>query len=100
VTTVYSPLAEADLLEALRFLSERSPRAAARVAERIFETVRRLEMGDFDGPEQTLAGGERVRSWPVPPWRVYYQRRGDALHIVRIYHHARRPMAQEPEEGT
>jgi len=29
-----------------------------------------------------------VRSWPVPPVRVYYQRQSNALWVLRIYHQA------------
>jgi hypothetical protein len=36
--------------------------------------------------------GSRVRSWPIPPFRVYYQRRGAELVVLRVYHQARRPL--------
>ena len=35
-----------------------------------------------------------VRSWAVPPFRVYYQRHVDELLIVRVYHQTRRPIAR------
>ncbi|MCI0574055.1 MAG: type II toxin-antitoxin system RelE/ParE family toxin [Myxococcaceae bacterium] len=91
---VFAPEAEADLLAALAFLAKRNPVAAARLAARVLTTVGRLADGEFDGPEQLLASGERVRSWPVPPWRIYYQRQADALLVLRVYHHARRPMVR------
>jgi hypothetical protein len=60
----------------------------------VFAIIDRLTAGDFDGPEQTLRTGDVVRSWPVPPLRLYYRRRDDALWILRIYHQARRPIAR------
>lgn len=59
-----------------------------------FSIIDKLAAGDFDGPEQELTSGERVRSWAVPPVRVYYQRQEDALWVLRIYHQARRPIAR------
>lgn len=53
-----------------------------------------LAAGGLDGPEQELLSGQRVRSWPVPPVRVYYRRTGDLLEVVRIYHQARRPIVK------
>jgi hypothetical protein len=35
-----------------------------------------------------------VRSWGVPPFRVYYQRHFDELLIVRVYQQARRPITR------
>jgi len=36
-----------------------------------------------------------VRAWPVRPYRVYYERHGDGLLVVRIYHQARRVIEQK-----
>jgi plasmid stabilization system protein ParE len=53
-----------------------------------------LAEGEFDGPEQELRRtGERVRSWPVPPFRIYYRREPDEFVVLRVYHSARRPIA-------
>jgi hypothetical protein len=35
-----------------------------------------------------------VRSWGVPPFRVYCQRHPDELLIVRLRHQARRPITR------
>ncbi|MCA9604361.1 MAG: hypothetical protein KC619_02130 [Myxococcales bacterium] len=60
----------------------------------MFERVDRLAEGGLDGPEQVLRSGERVRSWPVPPLRIYYQRASDHFSVLRIYHQAREPIAR------
>jgi plasmid stabilization system protein ParE len=67
-----SPEAEADLQATLEFIHERNPTAAI----------------------DQMTTGESVRSWVIPPFRIYYQRRQDALLVLRIYHHSRRPIAK------
>ena len=88
----FAPEAEADLEELLDYIAERNPRAAVKLEARIFESIERLAARELDGPEQRLLSGAIVKSWPVPPVRVYYQRAVDALQIVRIYHQSRRPI--------
>ncbi len=55
-------------------IAKDNPRAAATLADRVFTLVDRLAAGEFDGPEHWLYNGQLVRSWPVPPLRLYYQR--------------------------
>ena len=62
--------------------------------DRIFAIIDSLAAGEFDRPEQTLRTGDRVRSWPSPPVRIYYQRHPDVLWIMRIYDQRRRPVAR------
>lgn len=93
-TILFAPEAEEDLRELVEYLAERNPAAAARLGQRILSIIDQLAAGDFDGPEQELTSGEQVRSWAVPPVRVYYQRQEDALWVLRIYHQARRPIAR------
>lgn len=94
MSVLFAPEAEQDLRELLEYLAERNPDAAAKLGQRILSIVDQLAASDFDGPEQQLTSGERVRSWAVPPVRVYYQRQDDALWVLRIYHQARRPIAR------
>lgn len=89
-----SPEAEADLRATLDFIRERNPPAAVELAQRVFDTLEKLSAGGFEGPQQRLTTGEFVRSWLTPPFRIYYQRRQDMLYVLRIYHHARRPIAR------
>jgi plasmid stabilization system protein ParE len=72
VTVYFASQAEADFAEVVRFLAERSQASASALGQRVFAIIDRLAAGDLDGPEQTLRSGEVVRSWPVPPLRLYY----------------------------
>jgi plasmid stabilization system protein ParE len=94
VSISFSPEARADLQEALEYLSKHSLPAAERLHEGLAHLISQLDRREFDGPELRLKRtGEIVRSWPLPPWRIYYQRADDVLWLVRIYHQARRPIA-------
>ena len=89
---VYSPQAIEDLETYVAYVARSNPDAAARLAQRVLAVVDRLAHGAFEGPEHGLHSGERVRSWPVYPLRIYYSRDADTLSILRIYHQARRPI--------
>ena len=94
MTISFAPEAEEDLAALVGYLIERNPTAASDLGSRIFEVIDKLASRDFEGPEQTLHTGEVVRSWPVPPVRVYYQRQQDALWVLRIYHQSRLPITR------
>ena len=89
-----APEALEDLHAAIDYLAERNPRAARRLADRVFVAIDRLAEG-LEGPAQVLRSGVEVRSWPVRPLRVYYRREADRLIVLRIYHQARRPIAKQ-----
>ena len=83
-----------DFAALVEYLKERNASAAIKLGHQLFAAIDKLARGAFDGPEQTLETGELVRSWPVPPLRVYYKRMDDALWVVRLYHQARMPIAR------
>jgi plasmid stabilization system protein ParE len=88
----YTSAALDDLRIALEYLFERNPDAAEKLAVRIERTVEMLAEGWFDGPE-TRVGDERVRSWAVPPMRIYYLREPDGtLLVLRVYDQRRGPI--------
>ena len=60
----------------------------------ISEALDKLARRDFEGPQVKLRAGDVVRSWPVPPLRIYYQRRSDSLWIFRLYHQSRPPITR------
>jgi plasmid stabilization system protein ParE len=95
VKVLFTPEAEADLQATLEFIQERNPSAALKLAKQVFSVLERLAAGRVDGPQHRLTTGETVRSWLIPPFRVYYQRQQDVLHVLRVYHHARRPIAKK-----
>ena len=90
----YTEEAVADIVDAITYLNERSPTAAAKLDADIVRCVERLADREFDGPVSQLRSGALVRSWGVPPFRVYYQRHPDELLILRVYHQKRRPITK------
>ena len=94
MTVTYSEEAIADIVEAIAFLQERRPSAAAQLDAEITRCLARLAGAEFDGPLSQLRSGARVRSWPVPPFRIYYQRLPDELLVLRVYHQTRRPLTR------
>lgn len=89
---VVSATAQRDLEDAVAYLWDRNPDAAARLVETFYALLDRLAAGEFEGPETTLRTGRRVRSWPLHPYRVVYQLRPDGLFVVRFYHQRRKPL--------
>ena len=90
----YTEEAVADIVQAITYLNERNPTAAAKLDADIARCIERLYDREFEGPVSRLRSGAVVRSWSVPPFRLYYQRHSDELLIVRVYHQKRRPIAR------
>jgi plasmid stabilization system protein ParE len=88
----YTEEAVADIVQAITYLNERNPTAAAKLDADIARCIERLADRGFEGPVSRLRSGAVVRSWGVPPFRIYYQRHTDELLILRIYHQKRRPI--------
>ena len=94
MNATYTEEAVADIVEAITYLNERNPTAAANLDAEIAQCVERLAAQEFDGPVSRLRSGALVRSWAVAPFRIYYQRNPDELLIIRVYHQARRPITR------
>jgi plasmid stabilization system protein ParE len=94
LTVTYTKEAVADIVEAITYLNERNPTAAAKLDADIARCIERLADQEFDGPVSRLRSGAVVRSWSVPPFRIYYQRHPDELLIIRVYHQKRRPIGR------
>jgi plasmid stabilization system protein ParE len=90
----FAKQAARDIDGATAFWLKRRPDVPLSLVDDVMALAERLARGEFDGPEVRLKTGLVVRSWPLPPYRLYYRRRDDALEIMRIYHQARRPMAK------
>ena len=88
----YTAEAHRDLIDALDHGMRTDPAATAHLADRLLLVIERLAAGEFEGPKTVLSTGETLRSWPVRPFRIYYERTGDELLVVRIYHQARSPI--------
>jgi plasmid stabilization system protein ParE len=90
----YTEEAVADIVEAITYLNERNPTAAAKLDADIARCIERLADRPFEGPVSRLRSGAVVRSWGVPPFRIYYQRHPDELLILRVYHQKRQPITR------
>ena len=90
----YTEEAVADIVQAITYLNERNTTAAAKLDADIARCIERLADREFEGPVSRLRSGAVVRSWAIPPFRVYYQRHPDELLILRVYHQARRPITR------
>jgi plasmid stabilization system protein ParE len=90
----YTEEAVADIVEAITYLNDRNPTAAANLDAQIAQCIDRLAAQEFDGPVSRLRSGALVRSWALPPFRIYYQRHHAELLIVRVYHQTRRPLTR------
>ena len=91
----FAPEAQRDLDEAIDYLLARSPAAAVQLRRALDEMLARLDSGLLEGPIARLKSQKTVRSWPLRPWRIYYQRLpGGVLWVVRIYHQRRRPLSK------
>ncbi len=94
MTFAFTAEAIDDLTSAAEYIARSNPYAAAQLVDRVFDIVGRLAEGGLDGPPQRLLTGKTVRSWPVPPLRVYYEREDATLIVLRVYHQRRRPIAR------
>jgi plasmid stabilization system protein ParE len=90
----YTEEAIADIVEAISYLNQRNPTAAANLDAEIAQCIERLAGQEFEGPVSRLRSGALVRSWAVQPFRIYYQRQSGELLIVRVYHQTRRPITR------
>jgi plasmid stabilization system protein ParE len=89
---VWAPEAANDLEAAVTYLAERNPPSARKLAVAVFEVIEWLASTPVEGPAYTLGTGEIVRGWPLPSFRIYYQRAEDSLRVVRLYHQKREPI--------
>ena len=92
--TTYTEEAIADIVEAITYLNDRNPTAAANLDAEITQCIERLADQEFEGPLSRLRSGALVRSWAIPPFRIYYQRHPAELSILRVYHQTRRPLTR------
>ena len=86
--------AQADLSGLVDFsLARFGADTAVRYVDALERTLEAVARGDFEGPELRIASRARpVRRWPVPPYWLYYERMGDELRVLRLYHGAREPL--------
>ena len=84
--------AHRDYAAAVSYLADRDVGAARRLVERVDSALEDLNEGRVEGPAFTLTSGEQVRGWLVSPFRIYYQRDGQTLVVLRLYDQRRAPI--------
>ncbi len=86
---VWSPLADAQVDDAVAYIAADDPAAALAWLERMLERVRSL--ADYPGSGRVVPELQRedVRELTIPPYRVLYRRTADAVEIAAIRHSAR-----------
>jgi len=94
VKIVIAALAKADIDDLRRYIAKDNPAAAKREVARIKAAMKLLSTSVIDGREVCLEDGLSVHIWLVSSYRVYYTRTQNELHVLRVYHQARRPIAQ------
>ena len=92
MTIVVAPQASKDLREAYEYILKDNPIAADRVLAHIVAVIGMLASEAVTGREVLLRDGRLVKTWPVPPYRIYYRVSGQELQVIRVYHQARRPI--------
>jgi len=92
MTIVVAPQAGRDLREAYEYILKDNPIAADRVLAHIVEVIGMLASEAVTGRDVLLRDGRRVKTWPVPPYRIYYRVSWQELQVIRVYHQARRPI--------
>ena len=90
----FAKQAAKDLDAAAVFWKERRQGARFTLVDDVIMLAERLAREEFDGPEQCLKTGLIVRSWPLPPYRLFYRRRDGVLEVMCIYHQSCRPITQ------
>jgi plasmid stabilization system protein ParE len=91
MTVRWLPEAEEDVVALGDWLSERNPRAAVAVVDRIDGVLALLDDG-LEGSFARLTDGREVRRWPVGTMVIYYRRRGDVLEVLRVFDARREPI--------
>lgn len=88
----YSPQAIEDLESILRPLTEKSPRAADRLAEAIDSTIKLARTRPLIGEQSGHPCRADLRRLLVERYHnysVYYEVRDDVLIVIRVFHNAR-----------
>ncbi|MEK7408997.1 MAG: type II toxin-antitoxin system RelE/ParE family toxin [Acidobacteriota bacterium] len=94
MTIILSPLAREDLSQAYDWIAQDSVARAEGLLARIFDVLGLLASGALMGREVRLQDGRRMRTWPAPPYRIYYVEGIETLRVLRVYHQARRPIEE------
>ncbi len=93
---MFSPLALAELAELTEYIAAQNPDAAEQVRAAVVAMTEQLALPAprLDGPPAVLRSGVACRRSFVHPVAIYYRRAPGVLEVLRVYHHAREPIAR------
>jgi plasmid stabilization system protein ParE len=83
-----------DLQDAYDYIASDSISAAENLLSQFDRAWELLESGIVRGRQSILKSGDKVESWPLYPYRIYYLRLTDKIEVLRVYHLAREPIEQ------
>lgn len=86
---VRSAQSDEDLVAIWRYIAESSPTAATRMLERIDDRIQSLARNPYLGETQPQYG-ERTRRIIIGNYIVFYDVLPDAVHVLRVFHSARK----------
>jgi toxin ParE1/3/4 len=87
---IWSPEAIRDLISLRSYIAEESPSGAQRIASRILYSVEHVLPNSPHMGRPGRVPGTRELIVPQTPYIVPYRVDGQNLHILRVYHGARR----------
>ena len=93
----FTPQAERQFLDVLRFLMQRDPAGAAAVHRRTEDAIALLREHPFAGHAIPEFADLPHRELSVTPYRLFYRVADDAIWIVAYWHDRQQP---ERPEGT
>ena len=92
----FTPQADQQYLDALRFIRAKSPTGAASVQRRAEAVIEQLGKHPDSGHEIPEFPELPHRELPVPPYRFFHKVVGDTVWIVAVWHS--RQLPDEPDD--
>ena len=92
----FTPQADKQYLEALRFIRAKSPAGAESVQQRAEAVISQLREQPHSGHEIPEFPELPHRELPVPPYRFFHRVVGDTVWIVAVWHS--RQIPEEPDD--
>ena len=89
MTVVYDPAAAQELQDALDYYASISHRLSGRLLDDVEAAVQRIV--EMPGAWPPLRGGLRRCLLSVFPYQIIYRVEGEAIRVLAIAHHRRRP---------
>lgn len=94
----FTPQAERQYLEALRYIRGKSLTGAATLQQRAETVIAQLREHPHSGHEIPEFPDLPHRELPVPPYRFFHRVVGDTVWIVGVWH--ARQLPEEPDEAA